>query len=182
MNSTEIIEVIAELKVGNFEIMSLVLPTIIGIATIFITFLFFKAVSKQVKQGKEILEYHDKEYIRNGKRITLEIADEFLKEYGEIIVSLRTIIEEDKIPVPVHYNVKLLLWGIETLAIKYYNLGLDLDVLDEYIGNAILPILDDAKIQTIKKDYETQSKIDDLHSQSDKFYPLLKKIRKTKSR
>ena len=88
MNSTEIIEVIAELKVGNFEIMSLVLPTVIGIATIFITFLFFKAVSKQVKQGKEILEYHDKEYIRNGKRITFEIADEFLKEYKKIIVSL----------------------------------------------------------------------------------------------
>ena len=181
MNSTEIIEVIAELKVGNFEIMSLVLPTVIGIATIFITFLFFKAVSKQVKQGKEILEYHDKEYIRNGKRITLEIADEFLKDHNETAITLIKNIEKDKILMSDHNNITKLLGMIEMLAIKYFSLGLDLDVLDECVGNVIAPVLDNATVQKIKKDYKTQSKIDDLYSQLDKFYPLLKEIRKKKN-
>ena len=182
MNSTEIIEVIAELKVGNFEIMSLVLPAVIGIATIFITFLFFKAVSKQVKQGKEILEYHDKEYIRNGKRITLEIADEFLKDHTEITFGLVENIKKNKISKSDHCNILLLLDGIEQLAIKYYNLDLDLDVLDECVGNYIVPVLNNVEIQKIKKDCKTQLKIDDLYSQLDKFYPLLKEIRKKKSR
>ena len=88
MNSTEIIEVIAEVKIGNFEIMSLVLATAIGVVTIIITYFFFKAVNEQVKQGKKILEYHDKEYIRNGKRITFEIADEFRKENDKITMNL----------------------------------------------------------------------------------------------
>ena len=70
---------------------------------------------------------------------------------------------------------------LEILAIKYYNLGLDLDVLDECIGLTIVPILDNAKVQKIKNDYKTQLKIDDLYSQLDKFYPLLKEIRKKKS-
>ena len=180
MNSTEIIEVIAELKVGNFEIMSLVLPAVIGIATIFITFLFFKAVSKQVKQGKEILEYHDKEYIRNGKRITLEIADEFLKAHNEAAITLIENIEKDKILMSDHNNITKLLDMIEMLAIKYFSLDLDLDVLDECVGNVIAPVLDNATVQKIKKDYKTQLKIDGVYSQLDKFYPLLKEIRKKK--
>ena len=45
----------------------------------------------------------------------------------------------------------------------------------------IVPILDNAKVQKIKNDYKTQLKIDDLYSQLDKFYPLLKEIRKKKS-
>ena len=181
MNSTEIIEVIAEVKVGNFEITSLVLATAIGIITIIITYFFFSAVNEQVKQGKKILEYHDKEYIRNGKRITFEIADEFIEKYNKIAVNLLNNIKKDKISESDHYNVKLLLWGIEILAIKYYNLGLDLDVLDECIGNTIVPILDNTEVQEIKKDDKTQSKIDDVYSQLDKFYPLLKEIREKKN-
>ena len=75
----------------------------------------------------------------------------------------------------------ILLNGLEILAIKYYNLGLDLDVLDECISLTIVPILDNAEVQKIKNDYKTQLKIDDLFSQLDKFYPSLKKIRKKKS-
>ena len=62
MNSTKIIEVIAEAKIGNFEIISLVLATAIGVITIIITYFFFSAVNEQVKQGKKILEYHDKSF------------------------------------------------------------------------------------------------------------------------
>ena len=181
MNSTEIIEVIAEVKIGNFEIMSLVLATAIGAITIIITYFFFKAVNEQVKQGKKILEYHDKEYIRNGNRITFEIADEFIEKYKKIRIDLVGNINNDKILEPDHHNVLVLLDGLENLAIKYYNLGLDLDVLDECIGLTIVPILDNAKVQKIKNDYKTQLKIDDAYSQLDKFYPLLKEIRKKKS-
>ena len=67
------------------------------------------------------------------------------------------------------------------MAIKYYNLGLDLDVLDECIGNVIVSVLDNTKVQTIKDDNKRRSKIDDLYSQLDKFYPLLKELRKKKS-
>ena len=138
MNSTEIIEVIAEAKVGNFEIMSLVLATAIGVITIIITYFFFSAVNEQVKQGKKILEYHDKEYIRNGKRITFEIADEFLKDHNEIAITLIKNIEKDKILMSDHHNITKLLGMIEMLAIKYFSLGLDLDVLDECVGNVLL--------------------------------------------
>ena len=178
MNSTEIIEVIAEVKVGNFEITSLVLATAIGVVTIIITYFFFSAVNEQVKQGKKILEYHDKEYIRNGKRITLEIADEFIKEHDKVATDLVANIRKDKISISDHYNIIVLLGKIERLAIKYYSLGLDLDVLDECIGNIIVPVLDNTKVQTIKDDNKTRSKIDDLYSQLDKFYPLLKELRK----
>ena len=181
MNSTEIIEVIAEVKVGNFEITSLVLATAIGVVTIIITYFFFSAVNEQVKQGKKILEYHDKEYIRNGKRITLEIADEFLKAHNEAAITLIENIEKDKILMSDHNNITKLLDMIEMLAIKYFSLDLDLDVLDECVGNVIAPVLDNATVQKIKKDYKTQSKIDDLYSQLDKFYPLLKEIRKKKN-
>ena len=181
MNSTEIIEVIAEVKIGNFEIMSLVLATAIGVVTIIITYFFFKAVNEQVKQGKKILEYHDKEYIRNGKRITFEIADEFIEKYKKIRIDLVEDINNDKILEPNHHNVLVLLNGLEILAIKYYNLGLDLDVLDECISLTIVPILDNAEVQKIKNDYKTQLKIDDLFSQLDKFYPSLKEIRNKKS-
>ena len=54
MNSTKIIEVIAEAKIGNFEIISLVLATAIGVITIIITYFFFSAVNEQVKQGIRI--------------------------------------------------------------------------------------------------------------------------------
>ena len=111
MNSTEIIEVIAEVKVGNFEITSLVLATAIGIITIIITYFFFSAVNEQVKQGKKILEYHDKEYIRNGKRITLEIADEFIEKYNKIAVNLLNNIKKDKISESDHYNVLSYYYG-----------------------------------------------------------------------
>ena len=67
------------------------------------------------------------------------------------------------------------------MAIKYYNLGLDLDVLDECIGLTIVPILDNAKVQKIKNDYKTQLKIDDLYSQLDKFYPSLKKLERKRA-
>ena len=109
MNSTEIIEVIAEVKVGNFEITSLVLATAIGVVTIIITYFFFSAVNEQVKQGKKILEYHDKEYIRNGKRITLEIADEFIKEHDKVATDLVANIRKDKISISDHYNIIVLL-------------------------------------------------------------------------
>ena len=181
MNSTEIIEVIAEVKIGNFEIISLVLATAIGVITILITYLFFSAVNEQVKQGKKILEYHDKEYVRNGKRITFEIADEFFKKYKKIRIELLESIHNDKTSEPDHHNVLLLLEGLENLAIKYYNLGLDLDVLDECISLSVIPILDNAKVQKIKNYYKTQLNINDLYSQLDKFYPLLKEIRKKKS-
>ena len=67
------------------------------------------------------------------------------------------------------------------LAIKYNSLSLDLDVLDECLGLTIMPILDNTTVQKIKNDYKTQLKIDDAYSQLDKFYPLLKEIRKKKS-
>ena len=181
MNSTEIIEVIAEVKIGNFEIMSLVLATAIGVVTIIITYFFFKAVNEQVKQGKKILEYHDKEYIRNGKRITFEIADKFRKENDKITMNFIDNVEKNKILELDRRNILILLNRIEILAIKYYNLGLDLDVLDECIGNIIVPMLDSAEVQKIKKDDKTQSKIDDVYSQLDKFYPLLKEIREKKN-
>ena len=181
MNSTEIIEVIAEVKVGNFEITSLVLATAIGVVTIIITYFFFSAVNKQVKQGKKILEYHDKEYIRKGKRITFEIADEFIKNYAKITFDLINTIKKDKISKSDHHNIISFFENVERISTKYFNLGLDLDVLDECIGNNIVPILDNTEIQKIKKDYRTQSKIDDLYSQLDKFYPLLKEIRKKKN-
>ena len=153
MNSTEIIEVIAELKVGNFEIMSLVLATVIGNSYNYYNLsFFFKAVNEQVKQGKEILEYHDKEYIRNGKRITLEIADEFLKAHNEAAITLIENIEKDKILMSDHNNITKLLDMIEMLAIKYFSLDLDLDVLDECVGNVIAPVLDNATVQKIKKE------------------------------
>ena len=181
MNGTEIIEVIAEVKVGNFDIISLVLATTIGVITIIITYFFFSAVNEQVKQGKKILEYHDKEYVRNGKRITFEIADEFLKEHDQVATDLVTNIKKNKILISDHYNIIKLLGRIERLAIKYYSLGLDLDVLDECIGNIIVPVLDNTKVQGIKDHDKTQLKIDDLYSQLDKFYPLLQGLRNTKS-
>ena len=79
MNNTDIIEIIS-IKTNDFDVLSLVVTAIIGIATILITYLFFNAVNKQVKQGKKILEYHDREYNRHSKRITVEIADKFLKD------------------------------------------------------------------------------------------------------
>ena len=180
MNSTEIIEVIAEVKVGNFEITSLVLATAIGVVTIIITYFFFSAVNEQVKQGKKILEYHDKEYIRNGKRITFEIADEFIKEHDEASIALVANIEKDKISMADRHNITILLERIEMLAIKYNSLSLDLDVLDECLGLTIMPILDNTTVQKIKNDEKAQSKTDGLYTQLEKFYPLLKEIRKKK--
>ena len=85
--------------------MSLVLATAIGVITIIITYFFFSAVNEQVKQGKKILEYHDKEYVRNGKRITFEIADEFLKEHDQVATDLVTNIKKNKILISDHYNI-----------------------------------------------------------------------------
>ena len=90
-------------------------------------------------------------------------------------------VEKNKILELDRRNILILLNRIEILAIKYYNLGLDLDVLDECIGNIIVPMLDSAEVQKIKKDDKTQSKIDDVYSQLDKFYPLLKEIREKKN-
>ena len=180
MNSTEIIEVIAEVKVGNFEITSLVLATAIGVVTIIITYFFFSAVNEQVKQGKKILEYHDKEYARNGKRITFEIADEFIKEHDKASIALVANIEKDKISMADRHNITILLERIEMLAIKYNSLSLDLDVLDECLGLTIMPILDNTTVQKIKNDEKAQSKTDGLYTQLEKFYPLLKEIRKKK--
>ena len=54
-------------------------------------------------------------------------------------------------------------------------------ILYRDIGNIIVPMLDSAEVQKIKKDDKTQSKIDDVYSQLDKFYPLLKEIREKKN-
>ena len=66
------------------------------------------------------------------------------------------------------------------LAIKYNSLSLDLDVLDECLGLTIMPILDNTTVQKIKNDDKAQSKTDGLYTQLEKFYPLLKEIRKKK--
>ena len=48
----------------------------------------------------------------------------------KIATDLLTNIKKNKILISDHYNIIKLLGRIERLAIKYYSLGLDLDVLD----------------------------------------------------
>ena len=98
----------------------------------------------------------------------------------KLLLNLVANIEKDKISMADRHNITILLERIEMLAIKYYSLGLDLDVLDECIGNIIVPILDNTTVQKIKNDEKAQSKTDGLYTQLEKFYPLLKEIRKKK--
>ena len=179
MNNTDIIEIIS-IKTNDFDVLSLVVTAIIGIATILITYLFFNAVNKQVKQGKKILEYHDREYNRHSKRITVEIADKFLKDirsqkkfnkFVDDICSGKTTNDEK--------NVLVLVDMCEMLAIKYFNLELDLEILDECLGNwTLVSIFSNESVLDIKKLDQTGN---DFYSNLDRLYPSLKKIRKRKS-
>ena len=178
MNNTDVIEIIS-IKTNDFDVLSLVLGTIIGIATIIITYSFFNAVNKQVNQGKKILEYHDREYNRNSKRITFEIADKFLKdirsrkEFKEFVddVCSGKAIDDER-------NILDLVDMCEILAIKYFNLGLDLEVLDECLGNILVSIFSNESVLDVKKMDQTGN---DFYSNLDRLYPSLKKIRKGKS-
>ena len=66
----------------------------------------------------------------------------------------------------------------EMLAIKYFNLELDLEILDECLGNTLVSIFSNESVLDIKKLDQTGN---DFYSNLDRLYPSLKKIRKRKS-
>ena len=87
------------------------------------------------------------------------------------------IISKKKLNKKIDRNVQYILNLHEKIAIQYYTLQLDLDVIDECLGNEIIDIYENESVKEIRENAQRGT---DVYNKLDKFYKELKPIRENK--
>ena len=158
------------------------IPIIVGIPTAIFVLLF----AIQIKQEKGVLktnikqlEITQQDFNRRNKINTLEVITDHLNTVSKPDESklISDIISKKKLNKKIDRNVQYILNLHEKIAIQYYTLQLDLDVIDECLGNEIIDIYENESVKEIRENAQRGT---DLYNKLDKFYKELKPIRENK--
>ena len=159
------------------------IPIIVSIPTSIFVLLF----AIQIKQEKGVLktnikqlEITQQDFDRRGDIIASEMIRDTLKQFSEPKVAqlIRDLKERPTVTYnDIEHDVRYLLNICEGVAIQYYVLKLDINIIDEQLGNIIIIIYDHNKVKKIKTEAQQGT---DLYSNIDKFYPKLKELRNKK--
>ena len=172
MNGTQVIEVIAEMKWGQLEVLSnMIIPIITIIATSVLAYYIYL----QTKYQRQALEKYENDYAHRLEIDSFKIMDQYndknLLPYRELIEKYSKIFQGNKI-------VKLskkeldetesLLNEFETFAVKWKKLKLDMNLIYEIMGNTILVVMSNSKVKDlIRNNQETDS---DLYTNIKELY------------
>ena len=159
------------------------IPIIVGIPTAIFVLLF----AIQIKQEKGVLktnikqlEITQQDFDRRSKINTLEVVTNHLNIVnGPNEAKLISDIISERKPgyETFDHDVRYILNLYEKIAIQYYTLQLDLDVIDECLGNEIIKVYEDESVKGIRKNAQIDT---DLYNKLDEFYKELKPIRENK--
>ena len=122
-----------------------------------------------------------KDFEHRNKSVTIELISNHLRIVGEPDKAqlINNILNRDPHYAEFEHDVRYLLNLHEKMAIDYYALQLDLDIIDESLGNEITKIYDNNRVKKIRESAQNGT---DLYNKLDIFQKELKLIRNDKIR
>ena len=172
MNGTQVIEVIAEMKWGQLEVLSnMIIPIITIIATIVLAYYIYL----QTKYQRQTLDKYESDYAHRLEIDSFKIMDQYIDKnllpYRELIEKYAKIFQDNKI-VELSKDelddTESLLNEFETFAVKWKILKLDMNLIYEIMGNTILVVMSNSKVKDlIRNNQEADS---DLYANIKELY------------
>lgn len=177
-NYTETISVIVkEFPESKIEVADFYVNFVVALATVCV---FIIILIQAIFQRRQ-LQYMKKDFEHRNKSVTIELVSNHLRIVGEPDKAklINNILNRDPHYDGFEHDVRYLLNLHEKMAIDYYALQLDLDIIDESLGNEITRIYDNIRVKQIREDAQNGT---DLYNKLDIFQKELKLMRNNKIR
>lgn len=149
---------------------------VLGAALVVVTGLFVYFVYKDISNHEDYIAYRN-------KIDTFKIMDEFEVHFEKYQMDYHTITSRILSGKNVDYSsmhVTTLITQLDNIAIKYYNLNLNLDVIDDYHVLSLFQIFNDKNLKKFIDDQRKLYQID-VWKNAEKLYEELKSLNKIKS-